>query len=686
MSPPIAGSERQCYGTTSVTEGLARGAGDAKPQSVEPDFRDMNITATGGADTEAPQDIAHGHARGPVYKLAIGAVGVVFGDIGTSPIYSFRETFAGHHPLTPDQFHIHAVLSMIFWSMMIVVTLKYVMIIMRADNKGEGGSLALLALINRTISGKKKWANGIVMLGVFATALFYGDSMITPAISVLSAVEGLTTVNRSLEPFVDAIAMGILVGLFAIQARGTARVGMLFGPVMLIYFAALAVLGVMHIMDQPNVMLAMINPANAAAFFLEEPLRAFLAMGSVVLALTGAEALYADMGHFGRRPIKFAWLYFVLPALLLNYMGQGAMLLSLPVDQVATAVKDPFFYLASDALRLPLVLLATAATIIASQAVISGAFSVTQQAIQLGFVPRLRITHTSESAAGQIYIPVVNWALMVMVLILVLTFRTSSNLAAAYGIAVTGAMLIDTVLIAVVLMTMWKWNRIIAAALLVLFFTVDFGYFSSNLTKIPAGGWFPLLIGAIAFTLLTTWAKGRQLMISRMNEASLPMEIFIKSAAPSAARVPGTAVFMTSSASGVPHALLHNLKHNKVLHERVILLTVRIEDVPYVVEEKRLETKNYGSGFYRVILRYGFMEEIDVPTALAQLKEIGTQCRMMDTSFFLARQTLLASSRPGMAIWREKLFAWMLRNAESAMEFFKLPTNRVVELGSQVEI
>jgi len=669
-----------------VTEGLARGAGDAKPQSVEPDFRDMNITATGGAVTEAPQDIAHGHARGPVYKLAIGAIGVVFGDIGTSPIYSFRETFAGHHPLTPDQFHIHAVLSMIFWSMMIVVTLKYVMIIMRADNKGEGGSLALLALINRTISGKKKWANGIVMLGVFATALFYGDSMITPAISVLSAVEGLTTVNQGLEPFVDAIAMGILVGLFAIQARGTARVGMLFGPVMLIYFGALAVLGVMHIMDQPNVMLAMINPMNAVAFFLEEPLRAFLAMGSVVLALTGAEALYADMGHFGRRPIKFAWIYFVLPALLLNYMGQGAMLLSLPADQVATAVKDPFFYLASDALRLPLVLLATAATIIASQAVISGAFSVTQQAIQLGFVPRLRITHTSESAAGQIYIPVVNWALMVMVLILVLTFRTSSNLAAAYGIAVTGAMLIDTVLIAVVFMTMWKWNRIVAAALLAVFVTVDVGYFSSNLTKIPAGGWFPLLIGAIAFTLLTTWAKGRQLMISRMNEASLPMEIFIKSAAPSAARVPGTAVFMTSSASGVPHALLHNLKHNKVLHERVILLTVRIEDVPYVIQEKRLETKDYGSGFYRVILRYGFMEEIDVPTALAQLKEIGTQCRMMDTSFFLARQTLLASSRPGMAIWREKLFAWMLRNAESAMEFFKLPTNRVVELGSQVEI
>jgi KUP system potassium uptake protein len=430
----------------------------------------------------------------------------------------------------------------------------------------------------------------------------------------------------------------------------------------------------------------MLNPLNAVYFFTTDFVRAFVALGSVVLAVTGAEALYADMGHFGRRPIQASWIYFVLPALLLNYLGQGAMILAADPATAPALAKDPFFYLAPDSLRLPLVLLATAASIIASQAVISGAFSVTQQAIQLGFVPRLRITHTSESAAGQIYIPVVNWALMVMVLILVLTFRTSSNLAAAYGIAVTGAMLIDTVLIAVVFTMMWKWNRILVWTLLALFFLVDLGYFSSNLTKIPAGGWFPLLVGAIAFTFLTTWAKGRQLMINRMNEASLPMEIFIKSAAPSAARVPGTAVFMTSSASGVPHALLHNLKHNKVLHERVILLTVRIEDVPYVSMEKRLDTHDYSSGFFRVILRYGFMEEIDVPSALAQLKDIGPQCKMMDTSFFLARQTLLASSRPGMAIWREKLFAWMLRNAESAMEFFKLPTNRVVELGSQVEI
>ena len=646
----------------------------------------MSVTATGGAEAAAPDNTAHGHAHGSLTKLAIGAIGIVFGDIGTSPIYSFRETFAGHHPLTPDQFHINAVLSMIFWSMMIVVTLKYVMIIMRADNKGEGGSLALLALINRTISGKKKWTTGIVMLGVFATALFYGDSMITPAVTVLSAVEGLTTVQAGFAPFVIPTAVAILVGLFAIQARGTARVGLMFGPVMLVYFATLAVLGLIHILDRPIVILEMINPLNAAAFFLEEPMRAFLAMGSVVLALTGAEALYADMGHFGRRPIKVAWLYFVVPALLLNYMGQGAMLLSMPAHDVATAVKDPFFYLASDDFRLPLVILATLASIIASQAVISGAFSVTQQAIQLGFVPRLRITHTSESAAGQIYIPVVNWALMVMVLLLVITFQTSSNLAAAYGIAVTGAMLIDTVLIAVVLINMWNWNRVLSGALIVLFFLVDFGYFSSNLTKIPAGGWFPLLIGANAFTLLTTWAKGRQLLIARMDEASLPIEIFIKSAAGSATRVPGTAVFMTSSASGVPHALLHNLKHNKVLHERVILLTVRIEDVPYVPAEKRMETQDYTAGFYRVVVHYGFMDEVNVPSELSKLQECGPACKMMDTSFFLARQTLIASARPGMAIWREKLFSWMLRNAESAMEFFKLPTNRVVELGSQVEI
>ncbi len=646
----------------------------------------MSISETGVAEEVPLNEDQHPHARGPLHKLAVAAIGIVYGDIGTSPIYSFRETFAGHHTLVPDQLHIWGVLSLIFWSMMIIVTFKYLTVIMRADNKGEGGSLALLALINRSVDGRVKWSGGIVLLGVFATALFYGDSMITPAISVLSAVEGLTTVNPLFEPLVIPLAVIILVGLFSIQSRGTAKVGLMFGPIMIVYFVTLAVLGVWHIIDRPTVILNTLNPWNAVNFYIQEPVRAFIAMGSVVLAVTGAEALYSDMGHFGRKPIRVSWLYFVMPALILNYMGQAAMLLSEDPAKALETVQNPFFYMAPDMLRLPLVLLVTIATVIASQAVISGAFSVTQQAIQLGFIPRLRITHTSEAAAGQIYIPVINWALLVMVLLLVITFRNSSNLAAAYGIAVTGAMLIDAVLISVVLLVMWKWNRWLVFGMLFLFFGIDLLYFSANLLKVPAGGWFPLLIGVIAFTFLTTWARGRQLMIARMNEATLPMEIFIKSAATSAARVPGTAVFMTSSSDGVPHALLHNLKHNKVLHERVFLLTVRIEDVPFIRSTNRCAVKDYGSGFYRIVLRYGFMEEIDVPAALARVEGVGPTCRMMDTSFFLARQTLIASARPGMAIWREKLFAWMLRNAESAMEFFKLPTNRVVELGSQLEI
>ncbi|NJC06298.1 KUP system potassium uptake protein [Sphingomonas kaistensis] len=648
----------------------------------------MNVTAEGAAQP-APQAVtedSHGHhVQGSLAKLMLGAAGVVFGDIGTSPIYAFRETFAGHHTLEPDQLHIFGVLSLIFWSMMIIVTLKYVTIIMRADNKGEGGSLALLALINRSTGTTRRWTGGIVMLGVFATALFYGDSMITPAISVLSAVEGLKTVNGAFEPYVIPLCIGILVGLFMIQSRGTAKVGNLFGPVMIVYFVTLAVLGTTHLVAAPGLLLEMLNPLNALYFYYQEPLPAFIAMGSVVLAVTGAEALYADMGHFGKRPIRYAWI-FVIVALLLNYLGQGAMLLQQSPEQARELVKNPFFFLAPESLRLPLVLLATCATVIASQAVITGAFSVTQQAIQLGFIPRLRILQTSESAKGQIYIPVVNWALMVAVVLLVVSFGSSSNLAAAYGIAVTGAMFIDTLLLAVVFFSLWKWPAWKAVPLLALFLLVDILYFGANLLKVPDGGWVPLVVGVIGFTLLTTWAKGRKLMLDRMAEASLPMEVFVKSAANSATRVPGTAVFMTSSAKGVPHALLHNLKHNKVLHERVMLLTVRIEDVPYVREERRLETEDYTNGFFRVVLRYGFMEELDVPTQLGKLQDCGPVCRMMDTSFFLARQTLISTARPGMASWRERLFAWMLRNSESAMEFFKLPPNRVVELGSQVEI
>jgi KUP system potassium uptake protein len=639
---------------------------------------------------ELPADRPAGEhpSHSGIVKLAVGAIGIVFGDIGTSPIYAFRETFAGHHPLAPDPFHIVGVLSLIFWSMMIVVSLKYVTVIMRADNKGEGGSLALLALINRkSESGTRKWTGGIVLLGVFATALFYGDSMITPAISVLSAVEGITTVEPALGAFVLPVAVGILVALFAIQARGTAKVGAMFGPVMLVYFLTISVLGIAQIVNAPGIIVETLNPLNAIRFFYIDGISAFLALGSVVLAVTGAEALYADMGHFGRKPIGISWLWFVMPALMLNYMGQGAMIVSLSAAEAAQVVKNPFFFLAPEGFRLPLVILATMATVIASQAVISGAFSVTQQAIQLGFIPRLRIQHTSESAVGQIYIPVINWALMVMVILLVLFFQNSSNLAAAYGIAVTGAMFIDTCLLTVVLFSLWRWKWWLAVPLLAVFFIVDIAYFTANLTKVPDGGWFPLLVGVVAFTFLTTWAKGRALMLARMREASMPVEVFVKSAASSATRVPGTAVFMTTSPDGVPHALLHNLKHNKVLHERVILLTVRIEDVPFVEEERRAKMKELGSGFYRLIVHYGFMQESDVPATLCHIETCGPQFKMMDTSFFLARQTLLASTaRPGMPLWREQLFSWMLRNAESAMEFFKLPPNRVVELGSQVEI
>ncbi|WP_375397369.1 potassium transporter Kup [uncultured Sphingomonas sp.] len=627
-----------------------------------------------------PDAKGHVHGSDAAIKLAVSAIGVVFGDIGTSPLYAFRETFAGHHKLTVDPLHIMGVVSLMFWSMMIVVTLKYVVIIMRADNKGEGGSLALLALI----SGRtrlQRWSRGIVLLGVFATSLFYGDSMITPAVTVLGAVEGLAVAAPAFSHLVLPVAVAILIFLFAIQRQGTARIGLAFGPVMLVYFVAIATLGIVSIVKTPEILWAL-SPHYAVAFFALDPLRAFLALGSVVLAVTGAEALYADMGHFGRKPIGMSWLAFVLPALILNYMGQGALLSRMG----PAALESPFYMLAPAALQLPLVLLATAAAVIASQAVITGAFSVTQQAIQLGFVPRLRIEHTSASTAGQIYIPLINWLLMVMVLLLVLSFRTSSNLTSAYGIAVTGAMLIDTCLLGVVLLRLWNWPRYAAIPLLGIFFLVDGAYFSANLTKVPDGGWFPLLVGLIVFTVLTTWAKGRQLMMARMREAAMPIKVFISSAAGSATRVPGTAVFMTSTPDGVPHALLHNLKHNKVLHERVILLTVRIADEPFVPEADRFLLDHLGHGFYRMVLRYGFMEEPDVPAALMRTGECGARFRMMDTSFFLARQTLLPSSRPGMMIWREKLFAWMLRNAESAMEFFRLPTNRVVELGSQVEI
>jgi KUP system potassium uptake protein len=620
----------------------------------------------------------HGHrVHGSLPLLALGAIGVVFGDIGTSPLYALKETFVGHHPLPVDLLHIYGVLSLVFWSLILIVTVKYLLVVTRADNKGEGGSMALLALITRH-TGQRTPV--LIMLGVIATALFFGDSMITPAISVLSAVEGLTVVEARFAPLVLPIAVAILVALFLVQSRGTGLISKFFGPIVLVYFLTLAVLGLISFIQTPQVITAL-SPHHAIDLFVKDPWLTFLALGSVVLAITGAEALYADMGHFGRKPIAVAWIYAVFPALMLNYLGQCALLIRDP-----SAAANPFFLLAPEELRLPLVILATMATIIASQAMITGAFSVVQQSVQLGFMPRLKITHTSASAAGQIYVPVVNWALMVLVLLLVVTFQKSSNLAAAYGIAVMGTMFISTCLLYVLISKVWNWPKWKVWLVTGTFLIVDGAYLASNLLKVPQGGWLPILVAAIIFVLLTTWAKGRELMIARLREAAMPIKVFIQSAAASATRVPGTAVFMTSSADGVPHALLHNLKHNKIIHERVILLTVKIANVPYVEEETRCRLEDLGEGFHRLIVKYGFMQEPDVPGALARLTGCGPAFRMIDTSFFLSRQTLLPSSRPGMAIWREKLFAWMLNNSESAMEFFRLPTNRVVELGSQVEI
>ena len=611
--------------------------------------------------------------------LMLGAIGVVFGDIGTSPLYAMKESFIGPHPLAVDQAHVFGVLSLIFWTLMLVVTAKYVLVAMRADNKGEGGSFALLAMISRRVEGGR-WTIGLVTLGVLATALFYGDAIITPAISVLSAVEGLTVAEPRLAPLILPIAVAIMVGLFLMQARGTAKVGLIFGPIILVYFATLAVLGVTNIMAYPGV-LAALNPMWALNFFAIDPAKAFLALGSVVLAVTGAETLYADMGHFGRKAIGISWLTLVYPCLVLCYLGQGALLLTNP-----EAVANPFFYMAPDWARLPLVGIATLATIIASQAVITGAFSVTRQAVQLGFLPRLRILHTSAKAAGQIYIPIVNWTLLIMVVLLVVSFGQSTKLASAYGIAVTGTMFITTCMLAVVLFRVWKWHPVVAGLVIGTFFIVDGAYLASNLTKIAHGGWFPLVVAAVIYVVLTTWADGRRLLRERLGEGALPLSVFIKSTAGSLHRVRGTSVFMASSAETIPSALLHNIKHNQVLHERVVILTVMIEEVPHFPAQSRAEVTPAGEGFYRIVLRYGFMEEVQVSADLMRIEDCGDPFSMMTTSFFLGRQKLIASKRPGMALWREQLFAWMTKNSESAMEFFGLPTNRVVELGSQLEI
>ncbi len=614
-------------------------------------------------------------------KLYVAAIGVVFGDIGTSPLYALKESMSGSHALPADKMHVLGVLSLIFWSLLIVVSIKYVVLIMRADNKGEGGSLSLLALLGGVSRENPKLRLTVGVLGLCAASLFYGDSVITPAISVLSAVEGIKVAAPQFAMFIEPLTIVILVVLFVIQRSGTAFVGAMFGPVMIIWFATLALLGVLNIAKNPAVLMA-ISPHFALNFFFNEGMTGFLVLGSVVLAVTGAEALYADMGHFGRMPIRLAWYTLVWPALLMNYFGQGALVLSRPA-----ALENPFFLMAPKWAAIPLVCLATMATVIASQAVISGAFSVTRQAIQLGYLPRMTIAHTSEHEMGQIYIPFVNWSLMLMVIALVLGFKTSSNLAAAYGIAVTGTMVIDTVLAALVMMLIWNWRSKRVVLAVGAFLIVDLAYFFANSVKIPHGGWFPLAMSAVMFILLTTWNRGRSSLRQAMEREAIPVETIMDSMS-HLARVRGTAVYLSGTAHGVPLALLHNLKHNQVLHERVVLMTVQVDSAPFVHNEKRIEAKPLGNDFHRVVLHYGFMEMPNIPKALANAREteLGFFYEPMRTSYFVSRVIVLPTGRSGMAPWRESIFAWMVQNAATAKDFFHLPMNRVVELGSTVEI
>ena len=612
--------------------------------------------------------------------LIVGAIGVVFGDIGTSPLYALKETFAGHHPIAVEPASVLGVLSLIFWTIMALVTLKYVAIIMRADNRGEGGSLALLARVTElTRDSRATWF--VTMLGIFAAALFYGDSMITPAISVLSAVEGLEVVAPQFKEYVLPITVLVLTGLFWIQSRGTALMGKLFGPVMCLWFGVLAILGVISILRAPQVLLAL-NPLYAFEFLLANPWQSFLALGAIVLSVTGGEALYTDMGHFGKFPIRLAWFTFVLPALVLNYYGQGALLLTDPA-----AIQNPFYLLAPDWALIPMVALATAATVIASQAVISGAFSVARQAVQLGYLPRMKIVHTSSMEAGQIYVPFTNWTLYFAVMALVLGFQSSSNLAAAYGIAVTGTMMIDTILVAFVAVLAWRWNPWLAMPLLGALLLVDLAFFSANAIKLLQGGWFPIVIALASFSTLTTWRRGRQLLFKEMGNLTMPIDQFIRSIeVDPPKRVSSTAVYLTSRLEGAPIALLHNVKHNEVLHARNVLVTVLTAEVPYVAAEERVDIVDLGSSFYRVFVRYGFMEQPDLPEALTACGDKGLAFNLEKTSFFLSREVVVPTLTPAMSLWREMFFILMLRNAQSATDFFRIPTNRVVELGTLVEI
>jgi len=634
----------------------------------------MSDASAGTVEHEQP------HSSSAV-GLMVGAVGVCYGDIGTSPLYTLKEVFVGGYGVQANHDGVLGVLSLIFWSLIWVVSIKYVIFVLRADNQGEGGVMALSALARRAATGRRRLQAFVVVAGLIGAALFYGDSMITPAISVLSAIEGLEIAFDGLEHWVVPLSLIVLVGLFLIQKHGTARIGILFGPIMVAWFLALAALGAYGVSQQPEVLKAM-NPAWAVNFFISHPGIGVAILGATVLALTGAEALYADMGHFGRKPIARAWFALVLPALVLNYFGQGATIL---VN--AEAARNPFYLTAPSWALVPMVALSTAATVIASQAVISGAFSLTRQAIQLGYVPRMSIQHTSSHEQGQIYIPGVNWALMVGVVLLVLGFESSAALASAYGVAVTGTMLMTTLLMGVVVWLLWKWPLWLAIPFFLMMLFVDTLFFAANLPKVVQGGAFPVVAGIGLFILMTTWKRGRQLLVDRLDEGSLPLPLFISSIRSQPPhRVQGTAVFLTARTDAVPHALLHNLLHNQVLHEQVVLLTVVNEDSPRVTPDRRFEVDAYGEGFFRVVLHFGFIEDPDIPQALKLCHLNELDFSPMRTTYFLSRETVIPSKLIGMARWREALFAFLLKNANGNLRYFNLPLNRVIELGTQVEI
>jgi KUP system potassium uptake protein len=628
-----------------------------------------------------PQNGEHQEPHGRYLAiLCLGALGVVYGDIGTSPLYALRECFHGPHAVSPTRDNVLGVLSLIFWSLIIVISVKYLVFVMRADNKGEGGILALMSLVRPERSkAAKRWF--LTVLGLFGAALLYGDGIITPAISVLSAVEGLNIATPMFSDKVIPITVAILIVLFFVQRRGTGGIGVVFGPITLVWFFAIFLIGCFQVFAHSEV-LRSVNPYHAFRFFQQNGWHGFLVLGSVFLVVTGGEALYADMGHFGRRPIRIVWFYYVLPALMMNYFGQGALLLLNP-----SSASNPFYFMVPSWGLYPMVILATMATSIASQAVISGAYSLTRQAVQLNYIPRVRIQHTSAKEIGQIYIPGVNWALCIATIWLVFEFKTSSNLAAAYGVAVTTTMVITTILLFYVQRYLWKWPLWQTLLVTALLLCVDLAFFGANVIKFFDGGWFPLVVGAGVFTLMTTWWRGRKILNDRLSETALPDNLFIGSLqVEKPIRVAGTAVFMDRTPDATPHALLHNIKHNKILHQQVILMTIVTEEYPHVPESKRVKIVPRGEGIYRMVIKFGFMEDPDVSRVLRSQEIDGVKLNPDQMSFFLGREKLIATSRPGMAIWREKLFAWMTQNAQGAASYFNLPPNRIVELGAQIEL